>query len=290
MSDTTVAEERHRNRKPPKLFRSTLLRYGVVLLEIYIGSAIVLFFLQRYMVFPGSGAPVATPVTNAWAFEEFRLPVDGQTTYGWYIPTRNPKGTVLFSHGNAANMGHDLYTAEIFRSLGLNVVQYAYGGYGLSTGRSSESRCYADIRAVWRWLVEVKGESPDRIILAGRSLGGAVTAQLATEVVSAGVILESTFTSIADMAQKTLPWLPARYLVTIHFATNDKIPKIHAPILFIHSPDDTMIPFELAKRNYARAGESRYFLEIRGDHNDGVYVSGEVYRKGLSEFLLRSLK
>jgi fermentation-respiration switch protein FrsA (DUF1100 family) len=262
----------------------------MILLEIYIGLAIVFFFLQRYMVFPGSDPPVVTPASNGWAFEEFRLPVDGQATYGWYIPAENPRGTVLFSHGNAANMGHDLYTAEIFRSLGLNVVQYAYGGYGLSTGRSSEPRCYADIRAVWRWLVEVKGESPDRIILAGRSLGGAVTAQLATEVVPAGVILESTFTSIADMAQKALPWLPARYLVTIRFATNDKIPKIRAPLLFIHSPNDTMIPFEQAKRNYAGAGEPKCFLEIRGDHNDGVYVSEPVYRKGTGEFLLKFLK
>jgi fermentation-respiration switch protein FrsA (DUF1100 family) len=165
------------------------------------------------------------------------------------------------------------------------VLVYDYGGYGRSTGKPSEARCYADIRGMWRYLVDERGTNPRRIVLFGRSLGGAVAVDLATEVNPAGVVLESTFISAGQLAQQIYPFVPAKYLVCHKFDNAAKVGRISCPLLIIHSRDDEIVPYGHAQELFELAREPKTFLEVRGAHNDGFVVAADAYTTGLERFL-----
>lgn len=253
---------------------------------IYAGLALALFFVQSRLIFLPTKHLYRTPASMDWAFEDVRVAVGGETTHGWWIPHADATTkTVLFSHGNAGNIADRLESCSIFRRLGLNVLVYDYGGYGESTGRPSEQRCYGDVRAMWRWLVEEKQIPAEQIILFGRSLGSGPTAQLATEVQPAGIILESAFASIPSMAQKLYPVFPAGLLVRHRFDNAAKAARFTAPLLVIHGRGDSIIPYAQGRTLFDAAKEPKTFLDIDGDHNDGFIVTGERYIEGLRGFI-----
>jgi uncharacterized protein len=266
-------------------------RMMLALLKVVVVVAVVFLALacacQRKLVFPAGREVWRTPASDPfrWAYEEVDLPVGKYTTNAWFIQVQDARGVVLFSHGNAGTIAGRLESVQVFRDLGFSVLLYDYGGYGKSTGKPSEKRCYADIRAMWEYLTVAQGFAPEQVVLFGRSLGGGVAAQLATEVSPRAVILESTFESIASVAKGMFPFLPVKPLIRYRFDTAEKIGRIHAPLLVIHSPDDTIIPYRHGEALFQAANEPKRFLEIRGDHNEGFVVSLEAYQRGLEEFL-----
>lgn len=252
----------------------------------YVGLGAVMYFFQGMFLFMPTHAYGRTPAANRWDYEEVALEVDGESTVGWFIPAEaDPRGVILFSHGNAGNMADRLESVSIFRDLGFSVLVYDYGGYGESTGKPSEQRCYADIRAMWRYLCEERGLDPKEIVLFGRSVGSGPTSQLATEVEPAAVILESAFLSVVRMAQELYRVYPARLMVRHRFDNASKVAQFHAPLLVVHSPDDSLIPFRHGHELFTLAVEPKTFLEIRGDHNEGFWMSGDLYTEGLNAFL-----
>jgi fermentation-respiration switch protein FrsA (DUF1100 family) len=271
--------------------RNLLLIVVAVLSCAYLGNLALLFFLQDKMIFPASRDIYRDPSHYAWAFEEVWLePTAGERTHAWWIPMENARGVCLFSHGNAGNMADRLESIGTLRTLGLSVLAYDYGGYGKSSGTPSEARLYDDIGAAWRYLVEQRKIAPRDIILFGRSLGGAPTAQLASEVAPAGVVLESTFTSLPAAAQEALPFFPARWLVRHHFDTVSKLGKFQAPLMVVHSPDDNTIRYHHGEEIFAAAREPKQFLKIHGSHNAGFVQSQDIYLEGWKNFLDTALK
>lgn len=255
----------------------TLWGYGLLVL--------MLFLFQTRLIFPRGGTFYQTPDALGWQYEDVVLQVDGETTHGWFVPAPESRGVVLFSHGNAGNIAHRFDSMTIFRSLGFDVLIYDYGGYGKSTGGPSETRCYQDIRAMWYYLTTDRGVSPDRIVLFGRSLGGAAAVDLATEIRPAGLILESCFFSVTQMAWETFPIAPMRLLVRHKLDNTAKIGRVACPVLFVHSPDDEIIPYRHGRELYERCNAPKTFLDIRGDHNGGFILSGNLYKRGLDDFL-----
>jgi hypothetical protein len=261
-------------------------RILLVLLIFYGGFCFLIFSLQDRLLFPATRTLYRDPGIYDWPFEEVVVHLDeGEFTHGWYLPVKNARGVALFSHGNAGNIADRLESMSILRDLGLSVLAYDYGGYGKSSGKPSEQRLYADIRAMWGHLVEERGISPEEIILFGRSLGAGPTAQLATEVSPAGVILESTFTSVPDVAGEQFPFLPTRWLTRHKFDSLSKVGEIDAPLMIIHSRRDTLIGFHHGERLFEAASEPKTFLEISGDHNDGFVVSMDRYLPAWEKFL-----
>ena len=257
---------------------------------VYVGLAILLFLLQSFIIFPGGRNVWRTPDAPGfgWSYDDVELTVNGHTTHGWYIYAPEPaRGTLLFSHGNAGTIANRLESAQTFRDLGFNVLLYDYGGYGHSTGRASEARCNADIRAMWDYLTGKRGESPERIVLFGRSLGGGPTTYLAAQVTPGAIILESTFRSTIAVARGVFPFFlfPLELLVRHPFRNEDKVPHFTAPLLVVHSPNDEIIPYSHGRRLYELAPEPKSFLEIRGGHNEGFFQDAETYFEGLAEFL-----
>ena len=260
-----------------RLFRVALLAYC--------GFAVLIYALQTKMVFPGAVPLYRTPATLGWDFEEVLEAVPGGETHGWYIPLEDAPGVILFSHGNGENVSDALEFVRLFRKLGFSALVYDYGGYGNSTGKPSELRAYEDIRAMWRFLTEQKGIAPGRIALMGRSLGGGATAQLAAEVRPGAIILDSTFTSAVNLGSETFPFLPVRRLLKHRFESIEKVPEFEAPLLVIHSRDDTLIPPHHGKALFDAAREPKRFAEVRGGHNEAIFVSRGAYEQVLSAFL-----
>ncbi len=244
-----------------------------------------MYLVQGYMLFHPSHDMYCAPSMYKWAFENVVVDVEGGQTHGWYIPLENARGVLLFSHGNAGSIADWLAAAPTFRDMGFSVLLYDYGGYGKSTGKASEARCYADARGMWNWLTETKHIPAEKILIYGQSLGGGIAADLASKVRPGAVVLESTFLSVPEVAAKKLPFLPVRWLCSYKFNTVDKIADIHAPIMIIHSPQDTLVPFAQGRKLFELANEPKTFLEIRGNHNTGFFKSRDIYIDGWEKFI-----
>lgn len=263
-----------------------ILKYVLLAAAVYGGLCLAIFLFQARLVFLPSRTVAATPARIGLDFEEVWLnAADGVRIHGWYVPHPRARGTLLFFHGNAGNIGDRLESLGIFHRLGLNTLIIDYHGYGKSGGSTGEAESYRDAEVAWRHLVDTRRIPPKSIVLFGRSMGGAVAAWLAARVAPAGLILESTFTSIPDMAAKVYPFFPVRLLARIRLDAKASLAGVRAPVLVIHSADDEIVPLAQGRALFDAAPEPKSFLELRGGHNDGFLVSREIYLAGLSGFI-----
>ena len=269
-----------------------------LLLPLVAGAALVYlliiacaFLLQSRLIYFPERELAATPRVKGLSYQAVVFKAaDGIELHGWFIPAVPARGVVLFCHGNAGNISHRLESIELFHRLGLSTFIFDYRGYGQSQGRPSEAGTYRDAEAAWRYLLDEQNIPPARIMVFGRSLGGAVAAWLAQHQTPAGLILESTFTSIPDIGAEAYPFLPVRLMSRYHYNTVDYVGRVRCPLLIVHSRDDEMIPVAHGRRLFDAAKEPKEFLEIRGSHNDGFLTSGNLYRQGLEVFLEKYLQ
>ncbi|MBI2819353.1 MAG: alpha/beta hydrolase [Acidobacteria bacterium] len=253
---------------------------------VYLTLCLMLRLFQADLIYFPVKEVSATPRQAGLDFESVTLLTDDNLKLAaWWIPAPNARAAILFCHGNAGNIGHRLESLQIFYRLGLSTLIFDYRGYGESEGNPSEQGTYLDAEAAWQHLVEQRGAEPDRVVFFGRSLGGAVAIWLATRHPPAGLIIESTFTSIVDMGAAQYPYLPVRWLARFHYNSLETIPRVRSPVLVVHSRQDEMIPFRHGQSLFQAANEPKAFLEISGDHNGGFLTSGPVYQEGLRSFL-----
>jgi fermentation-respiration switch protein FrsA (DUF1100 family) len=259
-----------------------VIRVGVA---SYVGLTLLLYFRQsRYVYYP-SRSLTLTPAMVQLTYEDVNVTTgDGVAVHGWYVPGGEAGRTVLFCHGNAGNISDRIDVIRMFHEMGYNLCLFDYRGYGKSGGVPSEAGTYKDAEAVWEWLVKTKGVAPGAIVAYGESLGGAVAAWLAEQKKVGALILESTFTSLPDMAAQVYPFLPARWLCRFRYNTLARMPNIHCPVFVAHGRDDEMIPFECGRRLFAAANEPKVFFELQGTHNDGRVLSGRKYAEALKAF------
>jgi len=279
------SDEKRAKKRRPLAVRVvfSLLRIAIV---SYVGLAAVLFFFQSYFLYQPSREITLTPADGGMKYEDVTLVCkDATRLSAWYVPGEPDKEVVLFCHGNAGNISGRVYSLSIFHRLGLSVLIFDYRGYGESQGRPSESGTAEDARAAWDYLVNVRKIDPNRIVVAGRSLGGAVAAHLASERLPGALILEFTFTSVPDAAARLYPYLPVRPLCRYSYDTLSIIGQIRCPILIVAGKDDTMMGQSASRRLYEAAGEPKQFLELSGGHNDAIVKSEAVYSEGLERFL-----
>jgi uncharacterized protein len=259
-----------------------------VLAAVYGGLSLWLLIFQSSLVFypETEREAVATPSQAGLPYEDLHLKTsDGVSLHGWYIPAAQPRGTVLFMHGNAGNISHRLDSIEIFHRLGYNTLIFDYRGYGTSGGKPTEGGTYRDAEAAWRYLTEQQHIPECRIVLFGESLGGAVAAWLAARHKPAALVIASGFTSVPDLGQQLYPYLPVRWLARIHYDTREYLQSVTAPVLIAHSPQDDMIPYEHGRALYAAVHSPKQFVELSGGHNDGFIFMREAWTKALADFL-----
>ena len=271
--------------------RRMILKILAGFAAVYLLVALVVFLFQARLVYFPERDTISTPRSAGLAYEEITLLTeDNLRLQAWFVPAQNSRAVLLFCHGNAGNISHRIESIALFVRLGLSVLIFDYRGYGQSEGTPSEKGTYLDAGAAWRYLVQVRGTAPADIILFGRSMGAAVASWLAVRENPGGLILESAFTSIPDMAARLYPFLPVRILSRIQYNTLENVQRKRCPLLVVHSLDDEIVPFSHGRRIFSSAQEPKKFLELKGDHNSGFLISGSLYLEGLSNFVAAYLK
>jgi fermentation-respiration switch protein FrsA (DUF1100 family) len=269
-----------------------LIKIILAIAFFYIAAMIAIYFAQALFIYAPQMPTrelVATPTDINLEYEDLTLnTADNESINAWYIPAQNPDTkpdtkTVLFFHGNAGNISHRLETIKIYNQLGFNFLIFDYRGFGTSTGKPTEQGTYLDADTVWQYLINEKKLAPEQIIVAGRSLGGGVAAELAKKIRPAMLVLESTFTSMTEVSAKHYPFMPTSLIIKHEYETNLKLKDIHCPIVFAHSTDDEVIPYEQSQRNYAAANEPKQFIKLRGGHGSGFLLTKKAYLSGLQK-------
>lgn len=203
-------------------------------------------------------------------FEDVEITVpDGSVIHGWYCPSPDPVATILYLHGNAGNLSHRApLLRRLQEELGATVLIIDYRGYGRSEGSASISSALEDATAARAFLARKASIPESSIVLMGRSLGGALAVELAATAPARGLIVESSFASLRDMAEHHYPML-AWILPRGKLDSARRIASSSAPLLQSHGTADSTIPLESGHRLYAAAQDPKQFVEIEGaDHND----------------------
>jgi uncharacterized protein len=251
-------------------------RFGFAYLAF---CGLIRLFQDRLIFFPTRGGRVVGPG------EDLRLRAsDGTTLHARYIERPGAIQTLLYLHGNAGNLAGRSDLLEIFGDFGANVLALEYRGYGQSEGTPSEAGLYRDTNAAYDWAV---ARAPaQKLVVLVESLGGGPACELASTRPVGGVILLSTFTSIADMAARSFPWLPVRWMVRTRFDNLSKLRKIEAPKLIIHSRTDEVVPFEMSQRLFEAATEPKSALWLdRAGHNETFYAERQRVTRAVRSFL-----
>jgi pimeloyl-ACP methyl ester carboxylesterase len=186
---------------------------------------------------------------------------------------------VLYLHGNASTIGSRMNVAHYVRlhELGLNILAPEYRGYQGLDGVPSEASVGADARAGYEYLRTSAHVPPERLVIFGWSLGAAIAVDLASQVDARAVVLEGAPASIVDIGQQQYPMFPIRWIIRNPFDAIDKIAKVRAPILFLHSSEDTVVPFREGRRLFDAARSPKTFVEVRGSHIEASEIDRDVF-------------
>jgi fermentation-respiration switch protein FrsA (DUF1100 family) len=209
---------------------------------------------------------------------------DGTKLHGWYVRHPQPKAHALVLHGNAGNV---TLMADSLRLLNrrheVSALALDYRGFGRSEGTPTEQGVLQDARAARDWLAQKEGIAPTDVLLMGQSLGGGVAIDLAANDGCRGLVVTGTFTSIPDVAQHQISWLPMRWLLSSKLDSLSNIKKYHGPLLLAHGDADEVVPFQHGKDLFEAApGPKKMITNYGGKHNDPL---PEEYRVALDEFI-----
>ena len=238
--------------------------------------------LHAMLFFPSR--TVAAP--SRLAVEDVAIATDdGERLHGWWIGAHGaPRGHVLFCHGNAGNIASRAGYARALSRAGFDVLLFDYRGYGRSSGHPSEAGTHRDARAALATLRGRPGVQPARTLYLGESLGAAVALALALESPPAGLILQSAFTSVRDMARTVLPLLP-RALVPDAYPSLRLIGDLGAPLLVLHGEHDDVVPVAQGRALFAAApGPKRMEVLPGAGHNDLLLLAEEAWTAAVVEW------
>jgi len=244
--------------------------------------------LEERLVFHPVARISRTPQDIGLSFDDvYFVTRDGVRLNGWFVPHREAKATLLWFHGNAGNISHRLENIRLLHErVKVNIFIFDYRGYGRSEGTVAEDGTYLDGEAAIEYLRSRYGMETKSLILFGRSLGAAVAAEMATRFDNMGVILESPFTSVREMARAMFPFLPVGNFLRIKYDIVEKVRKIRRPLLVLHGDRDEIVPFTQGKMVFAAASHPKKFYTILGaGHNDTYIVGGNPYFQVLEEFI-----
>ena len=229
-----------------------------------------------------------TPADRGLAFDELEFQTrEGEHIHAWWIAhKRRVRGHVLFCHGNAGNIGDRVLDAELLARAGFDVLLFDYRGYGLSTGRPDELGTYRDARTARAALRRQAGVDRDRVFYLGESLGGAVALELALEHPPRGLILQSTFTSVCDVA-RVLPgtrFIPPA-LIPDAYPSLRRIRRLSAPLLVLHGEHDDLVPLDQGQALFEAASEPKRIRVFKGvGHNDLTDRAGREYAQEIADW------
>ena len=236
-----------------------LLIYFIILVSIYL--------LQRNLLYH--------PGENNYIGDQLLIPIkkikiktqDNIKLISWYHNKNSNKyKTILFLHGNAGSLQNRIHKINHIKNIDVNLLIFAWRGFSGNDGIPTEKGLYKDAKGAVAWL-KSEGINEKNIILYGESLGTGVAVEIAQNKNFAGIILESPFTSMIDIAKDKYPFLPVRLLLKDKYESESKIKNIKIPILIMHGKVDNIVPFYMGKKMYKLANEPKYsYFSENDDH------------------------
>ena len=269
-------------------------RFAAAFALIYGATCLGVYAAQRYLVFEPDRTLHAAPADYSFPVRDVSIVVSRApewTLHGWWIPSADPRAkVVLYLHGNDGNVSTSMDGVAPLRELGYSVFMIDYRGYGASGGGfPSEAGVYQDAQSAWDYLVHERGLNPLDLIIYGHSLGGAIAIELALRhPEAAGLVVESSFTSIYDMARLEARYalLPVNLFLNQRFDSIAKVGQLRLPVLYIHGTADETVPFEMGKALYNATPFARGFVAVpAGKHEDNAMAGGAALRSELSRFV-----
>ena len=259
----------------------------------YLGLLLLLRLSESRLLYAPGPSRTLEPPPPALGLSPERIEIptaDGVTLVAWAMRAPVPVVAgpwLLICHGNGGNLseaGRPEHYAGL-RALGLNLLAFDYRGYGESGGKPSEEGLYRDADAAYRYLREVRGVPPGRIVLFGHSLGSAVAIELATRVAAAGLVLDGALASVLDRAQEVYPYVPVRWISRSRYPSIERIGRVTMPKLFLHARDDEVIPIAHGRRLYDAARPPKSFVPLAGGHGDAFEADSAGYFGAIARFL-----
>lgn len=293
-----------------KAIRRLLALILLTLCGSYLGICLMLFFIQKTLIYAPDVSPVAVNDSGfpSERIQEVKLKVaDDIELFGWHVTVKTvpakepvPRRLVLICPGNGGNRLNRVGWMELYHELGYDALIVDYRGYGGSAGAPSEKAIAADFHQVWQYAIEELDYSASEILVLGQSLGGGVATRLVAElcesgVEPAGLVLQATFTQLADAGKHRFPWLPVHWLIAERYTSIDRIDKVTCPILVIHGQQDQIVPHHLGKQLFEAApersssGVEKVFLDLpESGHNNMLYTALDPIRAAIVDFQMRA--
>ena len=255
-----------------------------ILITGYILIVIMLYFFQEKLIFLPTKLPQNYSYSFSQPFEEIFLKTDdGAVLNGLHFSREEPKGAILYFHGNAGDLSRWGNIVTFFVDKGFDVIVMDYRSYGKSSGKLSEEALFKDAQLFYDYALNHYG--PEQLILYGRSLGTGIATKLASENPIGRLILESPYYSLEDIARERFPFLPIRWLMKYKLKSNEYIQLVRCPVSIFHGTEDAVVPFESGERLYeAIPFKQKQFIKVTGGAHNNLVEFAE-YQNGLDQVL-----
>jgi fermentation-respiration switch protein FrsA (DUF1100 family) len=264
------------------------------LLAAYCVILLLLWALQERITFPAPRAALPDPQALLGYGERIELVMkNGTRLGGWYLPPEGGEGrrrtpsfaALLWFYGNGETIAAIWPIIRDFRPPGAALLVLDYPGYGASGGTTTEAGINEAGALAYQALASRPGVDRERIYVYGRSLGSAVATRIAADHPTAGLILESPFTSARDMAARTYRIFPL-FLVRLQLDNLATIRRVRCPVLVFHGTADQLVPMEMGRRvAEAAPGPVEFVMIEEAGHNETYDVGGRAYRDKLWSFV-----
>jgi len=243
-----------------------------------------LYFLQEKMLFLPTTLAADYQYEFRYPFEElFFKTTEDVSINAIHFKTENPKGVILYFHGNAGDLSRWGIIGEHFVSLNYDVLIMDYRTYGKSKGKLSEQGFYDDAEYCYNYLLDHYDE--DDIVIYGRSLGTGIATYVASKHQPKQLILETPYYSILDVAKHRFPIFPVKRLLKYKFLSHEFITEVKCPITMFHGTDDTIIPYSSAQKLKKVSPEAlTTFITIEGGEHNNL-ISFELFKKATIDLL-----
>jgi pimeloyl-ACP methyl ester carboxylesterase len=264
------------------LFAIVVVGYAIAVLWLLNEESSLVFEAGRTL---GAGRP-------SLPYEQVDIRrADGARQFAWIMRHgRSDDGVwALFLHGNASTIASNVSLAHYreLRAIGLNILAPEYRGFGGLDGVPREAELDADVRAAYDELRTVRHIPAERIVVYGWSLGSALAVTLASRTDQAAVILEGAPTSQASISERRYPFFPVRFFARSRFDSIGKIARVRTPLLFLHSPEDAVVPLSEGRRLFEAARGDKTFVELPGGHLNAADADPAAFADAIRAFLTR---
>ena len=249
----------------------------IVILLIYLSVLIYLFFFQRNLLY--------NPNENNYSGDKLKVDIeevqiktsDNINLLGWFHKKNlNKFKTIVYFHGNAGRLENRIHKLNHFKGMNINFLIISWRGFSGNSGKPSEKGFYKDGESAIDWLKNM-GLTEKDIILYGESLGTGIATQIAQNKKFAGLILETPFTSMVDLAKNVYPYIPVSLLLKDRYENDKKIKNINIPLLVMHGEKDQIVPFKMGKKIYEIANQPKYSYFTKYDDHMMEYDEKLVF-------------